>query len=153
MAHGEWVRLTKEGKEQLTTEEKEPFPSMALPLGSACFLTDIGISLSGLFITVHVTQQPAELFTVDGVHVGFWGEKPHWMKQERSGKRAAGEGGRGGAGLQDVPEGREHHATVGAVRGSDWGSVASTSPGCKFSPPRAERWGGTGEGSEGGEPT
>ena len=49
---------------------------MALFLGSEHFLTDIGISLPGLFVTFYVTQHPAELFTVDGVHVRFCGEKP-----------------------------------------------------------------------------
>ena len=66
-ALGEWMRLTK--------EKKELFPSTGLFLGSERFLTDIGISLPGLFITFHVTQQSAELLAVDGVHVGFWREK------------------------------------------------------------------------------
>lgn len=67
VAHGEWTRLTQ--------EKKERFPSAGLFLGSGRFLTDIGISLPGLFITFHVTQQSAELLAVDGVHVGLWREK------------------------------------------------------------------------------
>lgn len=69
MICGEWVRLAK--------EKKELFSSTGLFLGSECFLTNIGISLPGLFITFDVTQQFAELFAVDGVHVGFWREKTH----------------------------------------------------------------------------
>lgn len=53
----------------------EPFLSIVLSLGSGYFLTDIGISLPGLFIAFDVTQQLAELFTVDGVRVGFCGGK------------------------------------------------------------------------------
>lgn len=36
---------------------------------------DIGIRFPGLFIIFYGTQQPAELFTVDGVCVGFCGGK------------------------------------------------------------------------------
>lgn len=51
------------------------------------------------------------------------------MKQERSGKRAGGDGGRGRAGWEIFPLGAAWQG-VGAVRGADRNSTARTSPGC-----------------------
>lgn len=50
------------------------------------------------------------------------------MKLERSGKEAAGEGGRGRAGWEGPHQERARPA-VGAVRGAERSSAASTSPG------------------------
>lgn len=60
---------------EINKRGKTPFPLTVLFLGSECFLTDIGISFLGLFITFYVAQQPAELLAVDGVRVRFCGGK------------------------------------------------------------------------------